>query len=54
MKKFATLYPALTITAQAVPQLPWGHIVRLIQMIKNDAERDSDNCHALITTTLLK
>jgi len=40
MKKFATLYPALSITAQAVPQLPWGHIVRLMQMIKNDAERE--------------
>lgn len=40
MKKFATLYPNLSITAQAVPQLPWGHIVRLMQMIKNDAERE--------------
>lgn len=40
MKKFATLYPSLSITAQAVPQLPWGHIVRLMQMIKNDAERE--------------
>jgi predicted nuclease of restriction endonuclease-like (RecB) superfamily len=40
MKKFATLYPNPSITAQAVPQLPWGHIVRLMQMIKNDAERE--------------
>ena len=40
MKKFATLYPVLSIAAQAVPQLPWGHIVRLMQMSKNDAERE--------------
>lgn len=40
MKKFATLYPRLSITAQAVPQLPWGHIVRLMQMIKDDIERE--------------
>lgn len=40
MKKFATLYPDLPITAQAVPQLPWGHIVRLMQMIKDNIERE--------------
>ena len=40
MKKFAALYPSLSITAQAVPQLPWGHIVRLMQMVKSDIERE--------------
>jgi predicted nuclease of restriction endonuclease-like (RecB) superfamily len=40
MKKFAASYPSLSITAQAVPQLPWGHIVRLMQMVKSDVERE--------------
>lgn len=40
MKQFSTLYPDLKKTAQAVPQLPWGHIIRLMQMIKNDTERE--------------
>ena len=40
MKQFATLYPDLQITTQAVSQLPWGHITRLIQMIKNDSQRE--------------
>ena len=40
MKKFAALYPRLSITAQAVPQLPWGHIVRLMQMVKDENERE--------------
>lgn len=40
MKKFATLYPNLSITAQAVPQLPWGHIVRLMQMVKDENTRE--------------
>ena len=40
MKQFATRYSLLSITAQAVPQLPWGHIIRLMQMIKDDAERE--------------
>ncbi len=39
MKQFATLYPELSITTQAVSQLPWGHVVRLMQMIKDDIER---------------
>jgi predicted nuclease of restriction endonuclease-like (RecB) superfamily len=40
MKQFATLYPDLSITTQAVSQLPWGHITRLIQMVKNELKRE--------------
>jgi predicted nuclease of restriction endonuclease-like (RecB) superfamily len=40
MKQFATLYPDSSITTQAVSQLPWGHITRLMQMIKNSSERE--------------
>lgn len=40
MKQFAILYPELSITTQAVSQLPWGHIVRLMQMIKDDSQRE--------------
>lgn len=40
MKQFATLYPDPLIAAQAVSQLPWGHIVRLMQMVKNGTTRD--------------
>ncbi len=40
MKQFATLYSKEAITTQAVSQLPWGHISRLIQMVKDQAVRD--------------
>jgi len=40
MKQFASLYSDLSITTQAVSQLPWGHITRLMQMIKNSSERE--------------
>jgi predicted nuclease of restriction endonuclease-like (RecB) superfamily len=40
MKQFASLYPDLLIATQAVSQLPWGHIVRLMQMVKNSTERE--------------
>lgn len=40
MKQFAQLYPSLAIPAQAVPELPWGHIVLLIQRVKNYVERE--------------
>ncbi|MBA2653782.1 MAG: DUF1016 domain-containing protein [Gammaproteobacteria bacterium] len=40
MKQFATLYPNLSITTQAVSQLPWGHITRLMQMVKDDLQRE--------------
>ncbi len=40
MRLFAQAYPDFGIRAQAVPQLPWGHIVRLMQMIKDDSQRE--------------
>jgi predicted nuclease of restriction endonuclease-like (RecB) superfamily len=40
MKQFATLYPKLSITTQAVSQLPWGHTTRLMQMIKDEPQRE--------------
>lgn len=40
MRLFAQAYPDFEIRAQAVPQLPWGHIVRLMQMIKDDSQRE--------------
>ena len=40
MKLFAEAFPDWTITKQPVSQLPWGHIIRLLQMVKNHATRD--------------
>lgn len=40
MRKFASLYPDDSIGAQAVHQLPWGHIVHLIQRVKADQPRE--------------
>lgn len=40
MRRFATLYPKIEFAKQPVSQLPWGHVVRLMQMIKNDMERE--------------
>jgi predicted nuclease of restriction endonuclease-like (RecB) superfamily len=40
MRLFAQAYPDFEIRAQAVPQLPWGHIVRLMQMIKDGSQRE--------------
>lgn len=40
MKQFATLYSESAITTQAVSQLPWGHITRLMQMVKDSSERE--------------
>lgn len=34
MKQFAVAYPDLEIGAQSVPQLPWGHIIQLMQKVK--------------------
>lgn len=39
MRQFAQLYPDFLIAPQPVAQLPWGHISRLIQMVKDDAAR---------------
>lgn len=38
MRQFAEFYPSLDFAAQAVPQLPWGHIISLIQKVKVPAE----------------
>lgn len=40
MRAFAEAFPGGPIAKQAVSQLPWGHIIRLIQMVKNSATRD--------------
>ncbi len=40
MRKFAKLYNHLEFAAQAVPQLPWGHIVVLIQQVKDPEARE--------------
>jgi len=40
MRRFASRYPKLEFAKQAVSQLPWGHIVRLIQMIKDESQRE--------------
>ena len=40
MKLFAEAFPAGPIAKQLVSQLPWGQIVRLIQMVKVPADRD--------------
>jgi predicted nuclease of restriction endonuclease-like (RecB) superfamily len=40
MKLFAEAFPGDSITKQPVSQLPWGHIIRLLQMVKDPATRD--------------
>lgn len=40
MRRFASLYPNIDFAKQAVSQLPWGHIVRLMQMIKDENVRE--------------
>ena len=40
MRRFALLYPKIEFAKQAVSQLPWGHVVRLMQMIKDGVERE--------------
>ncbi len=39
MSQFSSLYPK-SITKQAVSQLPWGHIVVLMQQVKDDKIRE--------------
>jgi len=39
MKLFAQAFSAGAIAKQPVSQLPWGHIVRLLQMVKDPAAR---------------
>ena len=40
MRAFAEAFPTGPIVKQPVSQLPWGHIIRLIQMVKAPAARD--------------
>lgn len=40
MKLFAEAFPDGSIAKQPVSQLPWGQIIRLIQMVKDPAVRD--------------
>jgi predicted nuclease of restriction endonuclease-like (RecB) superfamily len=40
MKLFAGAFPEGPITKQPVSQLPWGQIIRLLQMVKDSAARD--------------
>lgn len=40
MKLFAEAFPDGPITKQSVSQLPWGQIIRLIQMVKDPSTRD--------------
>jgi len=40
MKQFAETYPSSEIIQQPVGRLPWGHIVVLIQKVKNELARD--------------
>jgi predicted nuclease of restriction endonuclease-like (RecB) superfamily len=40
MKIFAREFPNGSIAKQPVSQLPWGHIIRLMQMVKDPAARD--------------
>lgn len=39
MRAFAESYRGITMVKQLVSQIPWGHIVRLMQSVKNDQER---------------
>jgi predicted nuclease of restriction endonuclease-like (RecB) superfamily len=40
MRAFAEAYTDETIVKQLVSQLPWGHVVRLIQKVKSPEERE--------------
>jgi len=40
MRQFSQTYPNLAIAAQPVSQLPWGHIIRLMQLVKNPIKRE--------------
>jgi predicted nuclease of restriction endonuclease-like (RecB) superfamily len=47
MRSFAAAYPERPIVKQLVSQLPWGHIIRLVQQIK-----DSDTRHWYVTACI--
>ncbi len=40
MKIFAREFPSAPIPQQPVAQLPWGHVLQLLQRVKNPAVRD--------------
>jgi hypothetical protein len=40
MRAFAEAFPGGPIVKQLVSQLPWGQIIRVIQMVKDPAARD--------------
>jgi predicted nuclease of restriction endonuclease-like (RecB) superfamily len=40
MRSFAEAHPDEEKVKQLVSQLPWGHIVRLIQKVKSSEERE--------------
>jgi predicted nuclease of restriction endonuclease-like (RecB) superfamily len=40
MRKFAAIYPGIQIVQQAVAQIPWGHIIRLMELVTDTKERD--------------
>jgi predicted nuclease of restriction endonuclease-like (RecB) superfamily len=40
MRAFAEAFPTGPIVKQPVSQLPWGHLIRLIQMVKDPVARD--------------
>jgi predicted nuclease of restriction endonuclease-like (RecB) superfamily len=40
MRKFASLYPDFEFVQQAVAQIPWGHTVRLMELVKNAKQRE--------------
>lgn len=39
MRSFAAAFPSAVIVKQLVSQLPWGHIIRVLQTVKSPAER---------------
>jgi len=39
MRSFAATYPDVQIVKQLVSQLPWGHVIRLVQQIKDPETR---------------
>jgi predicted nuclease of restriction endonuclease-like (RecB) superfamily len=40
MRGFVEAYPNISIVKQLVSQIPWGHIVRLLQMVKDSKMRE--------------
>lgn len=47
MRSFAAELPDKAIVKQLVSQLPWGHILRLIQRVKSNTERQWYMCEAV-------